>query len=50
MEKYSHGPFEVSGYKINIPDPISEKNTIMSAWKQWFEENMGELVTEKEFP
>lgn len=50
MEKYSHWPFEVSGYKVSILDPISERNIIMTTWKEWFEKNMAELVTEKEFP
>ena len=50
MEKYSHGPFEVSGYQVTIPNPESEMETIMSAWKLWFTENMAEIVAEKEFP
>lgn len=50
MEKYSHGPFEISGYQVTIPDPSSEMDIIMSAWRRWFTENMADLVIEKESP
>jgi hypothetical protein len=50
MEKYSHGPFEVSGYRVTIENPESEMETIMSTWKLWFTENIAELVADKEYP
>lgn len=50
MESYSHGPFEVSGYRITIENPERERETIMSAWKLWFTGNMENLVIEKEYP
>lgn len=50
MESYSHGPFEVSGYRITIENPEQERERIMSAWKLWFTENMETLVIEKEYP
>ena len=50
MESYSHGPFEVSGYRITIENPEQERERIMSAWKLWFTENMETLIIEKEYP
>jgi hypothetical protein len=50
MEKYSHGPFEVSGYKVTIHGPVGEWTTVMDAWRLWFTENMGDRVIEKEYP
>lgn len=47
MQKYSHGPFEISGYKVTVHGPVGEGDTIMQAWRLWFEENMGERVKEK---
>ena len=50
MEKYSHGPFQVTGYKVTIHWPVGEGDTVMQAWKLWFEENMGDRVVEKTYP
>lgn len=50
MEKYSHGPFEVSGYRITIENPENERQIIMTAWKAWFTENMADRVIEREYP
>lgn len=50
MEKYSHGPFEVSGYRITIENPTDERQVIMTAWKLWFTDNMADLVIDKEYP
>ncbi len=49
MEKYSHGPFEVSGYKVTIHGPVGEWTTVMDTWRLWFTENMGDRVIEKEY-
>lgn len=32
MEKYSHGPFEVTGYRVTIPTLEQEESIIMGAW------------------
>ncbi len=50
MEKYSHGPFEVSGYKVTIHGPVGEWDTVMDTWKLWFTESIGDRVIEKEYP
>lgn len=50
MEKYSHGPFEVSGYKVTVHGPVGEGSTIMDAWRLWFTENLGDRVVEKIAP
>lgn len=50
MEKYSHGPFEVSGYRISVDDPIGAHDLIMDTWKTWFSENIGDRVIEKAYP
>ena len=50
MEKYSHGPFEVSGYHITVEDPTDERAVIMNAWKLFFSGNIGDSITEKEYP
>ena len=50
MEKYSHGPFEVSGYKVTIHGPVGEGGTVMDAWRLWFTENRGDRVIEKIYP
>ncbi len=50
MDKYSHGPFEVSGYKVTIHGPVGEWDSIMTVWKKWFTENMWDLITDKEYP
>ena len=48
MEKYSHGPFEISGYQVTIENPENERQVIMTAWQKWFEKNMADLVIERE--
>ncbi len=50
MEKYSHGPFEVSGYRITIENHQDERAVIMVAWKQFFTENMSERISSKVYP
>ena len=50
MEKYSHGPFEVSGYRVTIANPEKENEIIMTAWKDFFSENMSDRITDKEYP
>ena len=48
MEKYSHGPFEITGYQLTIESPEKESEVIMTAWKKWFTEDMGSLVQDAE--
>lgn len=50
MEKYSHWPFEVSGYKVTIENPENEWELIMAAWKLFFTENITEVITDREYP
>lgn len=50
MEKYSHGPFEVTGYRFTINNPEEEENIIMSAWKLWREQKVDDEIIEKEYP
>ena len=50
MDSYSHGPFEVSGYRITIENPQDERVVIMDAWKQFFTENMSERISSKAYP
>jgi hypothetical protein len=50
MEAYSHGPFEVSGYRITIENPENERAVIMEAWKHFFSEGISARITDKEYP
>lgn len=50
MDSYSHGPFEVSGYRITIENPQNERAVIMDAWKRFFTESMSESITDKAYP
>lgn len=50
MEKYSHGPFQVTGYGVTIPTLEQEEEIIMNAWWRWMGENMWEWITGKVYP
>ena len=50
MEKYSHGPFEVSGYRITIENPEREWEIIMKAWKSFFEDDISARITDRAHP
>ena len=50
MEKYSHGPFEVSGYHVTIENPTREREIIMEAWKGFFTDDIAARITDKAYP
>ncbi len=50
MDSYSHGPFEVSGYKVTIHGPIGEWESVMGAWKYFFTENISDRISDKAYP
>ncbi len=50
MDSYSHGPFEVSGYRITIENPENERTVIMEAWKHFFTDNISDRITDKAYP
>ena len=50
MEAYSHGPFEVSGYRITIENPENERAVIMTAWQYFFTEDISARIRDREYP
>jgi hypothetical protein len=40
MEKYSHGPFEISGYNFTITSHDEEQAIITTAWDKFMSENL----------
>jgi hypothetical protein len=40
MEKYSHGPFEISGYNFTITSHDEEQVIITTAWNKFMSENL----------
>ena len=50
MDSYSHGPFEVSGYRITIENPTDERQVIMAGWQMFFSENMSDRIIERKYP
>ena len=47
MDSYSHGPFEVSGYKVTIENPEQEGKVIMAAWQTFFADDISSRITDK---
>ena len=51
MEKYSHGPFQVTGYKITTTKKDNqEAKDIADAWTKFMSEGMGEKIKHKAYP
>ncbi len=49
MEKYSHGAFQVTGYKVNIPNRTEEASVISSVFDKFMTEKIGDSVLGKEY-
>ena len=51
MEKYSHGPFQVTGYKISTTRKNNqETKDIADAWTKFMSENMSDKIAHKAYP
>ena len=50
MEKYSHWPFEVTGYHVTIPSLDREEEIVMWAWARWMSEDLGRDIVDREYP
>lgn len=51
MEKYSHGAFQVTGYKITTTKKNNqEQKDIADAWTKFISENMSDKILHKAYP
>ncbi len=51
LSEYSHGSFQITGYKISTTNKDRQSGKdIMEAWKKFLTENMADLVENKEYP
>jgi predicted transcriptional regulator YdeE len=51
MEKYSHGPFQITGYKImTTRKDGQEAKDIAEAWEKFMAENMSDKILHKAYP
>jgi hypothetical protein len=50
MESYSHGAFQVSGYKVTITNPADAQEIIQKAWHKFMQEGLFKLVENKAYP
>jgi predicted transcriptional regulator YdeE len=50
MESYSHGAFQVSGYKVRINNKQSEQSTIQAAWQEFMDQGLFKQVENKAYP
>lgn len=51
MEKYSHGAFQITGYKISTTKKDNqEAQDIARAWGQFMSENMADKILHKAYP
>lgn len=51
MEKYSHGPFQVTGYKITTTKKDGQEHKdLVIAWEKFMSEKMGDKIMHKAYP
>jgi predicted transcriptional regulator YdeE len=50
MQEYSHGQFQVSGYKVTIPNPQEAQSIIQPAWHRFMQEGLFKKVDHKAYP
>lgn len=51
MEKYSHGPFQITGYKITTTKKNNqEARDISAAWAKFMSEHMADKIMHKVYP
>jgi Integron-associated effector binding protein len=50
MQTYSHGAFQVSGYKVTINNPQEAQVLIQKAWHKFMKEGLFKLVEHKATP
>jgi predicted transcriptional regulator YdeE len=50
MDSYSHGAFQVSGYKVTINNPQEAQSVIQAAWHRFMKEGLSKLVEHKATP
>jgi predicted transcriptional regulator YdeE len=49
MDSYSHGAFQVSGYKVTITSPQEAQEIIQKAWHKFMKEGLSKLVEHKAY-
>jgi predicted transcriptional regulator YdeE len=49
MDSYSHGAFQVSGYKVTITNPQEAQAIIQAIWHKFMHEGLSKLVEHKAF-
>jgi hypothetical protein len=49
MDSYSHGAFQVSGYKVTISSPQEAQVVIQKAWHKFMHEGLSKLVEHKAY-
>jgi predicted transcriptional regulator YdeE len=49
MQSYSHGAFQVSGYKVTITDEQQSHDIIQKAWHTFMQEGLSKLVEHKAY-
>jgi hypothetical protein len=49
MEEYSHGSFQVSGYKVTINNPKETQDVIQAAWERFMEEEFDKIIEHKAY-
>lgn len=50
MQSYSHGAFQVSGYKVTIPNPQEAQSIIQPAWHKFMKEGLFKQIEHKAYP
>jgi hypothetical protein len=49
MDSYSHGIFQVSGYKVTINNPTEAQAVIQVAWKKFMHQGLSQQVEHKAY-
>jgi predicted transcriptional regulator YdeE len=50
MQEYSHGAFQVSGYKVRITNPQDAQGIIQEAWAKFMKGGLSHQVEHRETP
>jgi predicted transcriptional regulator YdeE len=49
MDSYSHGAFQVSGYKVTINNQTEAQSVIQATWHKFMKEGLSKLVEHKAY-
>jgi predicted transcriptional regulator YdeE len=49
MDSYSHGTFQVSGYKVTINNQTEAQSVIQATWHKFMKEGLSKLVEHKAY-